>query len=131
MLRKVTNEMKTIKLFFDYGTDPIWEYNESKNLIGNGLPDGLLGDKELRNSFARLEAIYEGLFINNETVFCYRGFESEEQKEEFKSLLLAAPKLLIDKAGSNYQIINELNPIKYFESLHDPAYDKYKKLIGK
>lgn len=123
--------MKIIKLSFDYGTSPIWVYDENGDMETNGLPEELLADSELVKSFDNLQNAYENLFINNKDVFCYRGFRNVKEKEAFKSLLTTAPAMLINKTTGKFEIKNNLEKIDYFESLHDPAYENWLKLKTK
>ncbi|MBO4676646.1 MAG: hypothetical protein J5633_03765, partial [Oscillospiraceae bacterium] len=69
----------------EYGCYPVWLYNENGLVIDTLLPEELRNDRELDAQFDDLQARYEALFINDEHVFDYVGFESEAEKAAFLS----------------------------------------------
>lgn len=114
-------QKKRIKLMFDYGTWCLWLYDEYYGFIsavrlsdngvfqwsdsGDGYPEELLkGQTELMEMIDRLTEKYEGLFINNEYEFSYKGFENKRDAEEFVVLLNDVWSRLKALLGGKYKL---------------------------
>lgn len=100
--------METIKLFNDYGTYPIWIYNEQGELLDNDLPSELIDIEEAIILRDKITDEYMKLFINDEHEFKFIGFKSNEDKEKFINLTNKFETYLKEKVGDKYIIINDL-----------------------
>ena len=100
--------MKTIKLFNDYGTYPIWIFNENGELLDNDLPADLIDLEEILSLRDLITDQYMKLFINNEYEFKYIGFKSQDDKNKFVNLSCKFEDYLKEKVGEKYIIINNL-----------------------
>ena len=100
--------METIKLFNDYGTYPIWIYNEQGELLDNDLPSELIDIEEAIILRDKITDEYMQLFINDEHEFKFIGFKSNEDKEKFINLTNKFETYLKEKVGDKYIIINDL-----------------------
>ncbi len=100
--------MRIIKLFNDYGTYPIWIFNENGDLIDNDLPAELIDLEEAKYMRDLITDEYMKLFINNEYEFKYIGFKSQDDKNKFVNLSCKFEDYLKEKVGDKYIIINNL-----------------------
>ena len=100
--------MKTIKLFNDYGTYPIWIFNENGEFLDNDLPADLIDLEEAKCLRDLITDQYMKLFINNENEFKYFGFKSQDEKNRFINLSCKFEEYLKEKVGKKYIIINNL-----------------------
>jgi len=100
--------IKKLRLLLDYGCYPVWLYDEDDDLVDTLLPEELRNDRELDAKFDDLQARYEALFINDEHVFDYVGFASEEEKTAFFSDWEKAVKELTEKAKGKYEIVDDI-----------------------
>ena len=91
--------MKTIKLFNDYGTYPIWIFNENGDLIDNDLPAELIDLEEAKYLRDLITHEYMKLFINNEYEFKYIGFKSQDDKNKFVNISCKFEDYLKEKVG--------------------------------
>ena len=100
--------IKKLRLMLEYGCYPVWLYNENGLVIDTLLPEELRNDRELDAKFDDLQARYEALFINDEHVFDYVGFESEAEKAAFLSDWQKAVNELTEKAKGKYEIVDDI-----------------------
>lgn len=94
--------MNTVKINLEYGSFPVWVYDSEGNLVDNDFPEYLMEDEELENAFGELQALFDGLFIDNETEFRYIGFKTDSDKAFFDEKLESAWKLLQSKLAPGW-----------------------------
>lgn len=102
--------MRKLRYFFEYGSYPVWTYNEDGMLVDNDLPDELRGCRELDDMLMKCAERYDALFINNSAQFHYRGFQTAEEEQEFDAAALTALEMLKKCAGNKYEIVNDYLP---------------------
>ncbi|WP_288567791.1 hypothetical protein [uncultured Treponema sp.] len=95
------DEMEIIKIKFDYMCFPVWIYNENNELKTNDLPDYLIGDKIIDTMFVELQNIYNSLFIDDMEKFEFKGFLSDEDKNNFLNRVSYAVNLLTQKVNKS------------------------------
>ena len=101
-------KIKYIRLLLEWGTYPVWLYDDEGSVIDTVLPEELQGNAELEAIFDGLQDRYNALFIADEHEFSYKGFASQEEKELFlKDLKIARDKFIYACEGK-YDIINDL-----------------------
>lgn len=93
--------MEIIKIKFDYMCFPVWIYNENNELKINDLPDYLIGDKIIDSMFVELQNIYNSLFIDDMEKFEFKGFLSNEDKNNFLTRVSYAVNLLTQKVNKS------------------------------
>lgn len=93
-----------IVVSLEYGCFPVWVYDENNELIENDLPDTIKNNPQIRPLCTEIQNLYDSLYINNDTEFTYRGFNSEEERKEFSEKLTQLKGLLRDNAGEEYEI---------------------------
>lgn len=98
--------MNTIRINFEYGTFPVWLYDENGGIIENDFPEYLIGDKELESSFGELQNLFDNLFINDKSEFRYVGFKSSSDEKEFNEKLQSAKDILRKKLSSDWKVEN-------------------------
>lgn len=96
--------MNTLKYSLEYSCYPIWNYDESGELIDNDLPDELRSDKELDSLLLKIQEIFDSLFTDTAKEFSSHGFKTESDRQAFLTLLLSSVRLLKDRYGSKYLI---------------------------
>ena len=97
-----------IRVMLDYRCYPVWLYDEEGDIIDTLLPEELRDDVDLDSKFDNLQDRYDALFIDDGKRFEYIGFESEAEKESFLHDWKLAVSELIQKTGSKYIIIDEI-----------------------
>ena len=100
--------IKYIRLLLEWGTYPVWLYDDEGGVIDTVLPEELQGDAELEAMFDDLQDRYDALFINDEHEFSYKGFDSQEEKEQFLKDLNIVRDKFISACEGKYDIINDL-----------------------
>ena len=95
------DELEIIKIKFDYMCFPVWIYNENNELKTNDLPDYLIGDKIIDTMFVELQNIYNSLFIDDMEKFEFKGFLSDEDKNNFLNRVSYAVNLLTQKVNKS------------------------------
>lgn len=96
--------MNTLKYSLEYKCYPIWEYDEAGELIDNDLPEALRSDEELDSLLLKVQELFDGLFVDTPYEFSSHGFLTEDERQEFLSLLTLSAELLRDRYGNNYFI---------------------------
>ena len=99
--------IKKIRLLLEYGTYPIWLYNENDEIIDNVPPPEWENDKELDELTTNLIDNYEKGFINTPKIFEYIGFKSEKEKSTIRALADKIAKLVEQKNNGKYIIVND------------------------
>ncbi len=102
--------MKKLRYFFEYGSYPVWTYDEDGALIDNDLPEELRGCRELDDLLMSCAEKYDALFVNNPVQFHYRGFQTAEEEQAFDAAALKALQMLKKHAGNKYEIVNDILP---------------------
>ncbi|MDE6104778.1 MAG: hypothetical protein K2G38_03720 [Clostridia bacterium] len=92
----------------EYGCFPVWRYTESEEIIDNCLPDELCEDKELLAIFLKIDRVFHSIYVNNKKEFYCKGFSSNKKEEKFRKLLRKAVKMLEERCGDKYEVINRL-----------------------
>ena len=98
--------MRTIRFMPDHAAYPLWFYDDSGNLTFDWTPKELTDYPEILANLDEIEAIYNSLFINNEHEFGWKGFDTEEERAEYKALVRITLTLLREKLGDKYKIID-------------------------
>ena len=96
--------MNKLIINLEYGRFPIWIYSKNGELMINDLPWELSAEKEIDDSFAEIQNIYNSLFINNSSEFKYIGFKSDIDKLRFIKMIDSAINLIKMKTGDLYSI---------------------------
>lgn len=96
--------MNTLKYFLEYRCYPIWNYDESGELIDNDLPHELRADEELDSLLLKIQEIFDSLFTDTVKEFSSHGFKTEVERTRFLSLLFSSVDLLEQRYGSEYLI---------------------------
>ena len=105
--------MKKIRILLDYGSYPVWVYDEAEQLInftseGFQLPDEI-NTPETRQLCEAIQSAYHSLFTNNERVFSYNGFgDRREEERDFINKLKRLVNIVIERLGGAYHIINDI-----------------------
>lgn len=118
--KRCHGQKKRLELAFDYGAFCcLWLYDEYHMCIdgvygvyicddgsfNNKHPEELLkGQTELMNMVNKLDDDYRTLFIDTETEFSYKGFDSKQQAEDFVKLLNDAWTRLNTVLGGKYKL---------------------------
>ena len=103
--------MITLKVSLEYGTFPVWMYDESDWLIDNGLPDDLYQDKQLLDIFVKIQNDFESIYVDNEREFYGKGFDTVEEEQAFRDLIKKAVKMLEERSEGKYKVVNA---VKYY-----------------
>lgn len=101
--------MKKVKIYLDYRCFPVWIYDDNGELINNGLPKELSGDKEVDDAFVEIQNIYDGLFLDSSTEFKYIGFKNDSDRQEFLKNIEHAISLIKAKLGDTYIIEKKID----------------------
>lgn len=80
---KQTDKMRKLQLFLEYGCYPVWSYDEDGDLLWDDFPDENPPSKYLDELKVIIAEEYMATFINNSHEFCYKGFYSKEECQEF------------------------------------------------
>ena len=96
--------MNTLKYSLEYHCYPIWNYDESGELVDNDLPDELRDDEELDSLLLKIQEIFDGLFTDTAKEFSSHGFKTEADRQAFLDLLFSSVDLLRHRYGSEYLI---------------------------
>ena len=96
--------MNTLKYSLEYLCYPIWNYDETGDLIDNDLPEELRNDEELDAILVNIQERFDSLYTDTPKEFSANGFRSAEERLEFLSLLFSSVDLLQKKYGSLYHI---------------------------
>ncbi len=103
--------IKRIKVMLEYGSYPVWLYDEKGDLVDTLPPEEIRSNKELDCKFDDLQARYEALFINNSKEFSYVGFEKQEEKDKFLADWNTAVNELRAATKNLYEISDEINRV--------------------
>lgn len=101
--------IKTLRLMLEYHCYPVWLYDENGEVVDTLLPEELRSDLELDSKFDALQARYDALFIDNEHEFSYKGFRSDEEKEDFLNKWNEAIEELAAKVNGKYLIVDDID----------------------
>ena len=96
--------MNTLRYSLEYRCYPIWNYDESGELVDNDLPDELRDDEELDSLLLKIQEIFDNLFTDTPKEFSSHGFKNEAERSAFLSLLFSSVDLLKQRYGSSYLI---------------------------
>lgn len=94
----------SIKLSLEYGTYPIWIYDDKGCIVDNDDPLEIKGDVDLIKNIKELQFMYDSLFIDNKVEFRYIGEERLEAIDEIKNLYDVIAKELQEKLGQKYNV---------------------------
>ena len=101
--------IKKLRLMLDYHCYPVWLYDESGNIIDTLLPEELRSDTELDAKFDNLQERFDALFIDNEHEFSFKGFQTEEEKQQFLKDWQSAVSDLRIKVAGKYEIVDDIS----------------------
>ena len=97
-----------IRLLLDYGCNPIWVYDHNGKFIGNQTYFEFKKYPDLKIASEEIQKIYDALFINNDKLFEYNGFSSEEERLLFSEKIEKLAATLIHYFGDRYIISYEV-----------------------
>lgn len=100
--------IKFIRVMLEYGTYPIWLYDE-EGVIDNDNPPEWDDDEELTKAFMDVSNLYDTFFIDNSKEFSYIGCPDENTYLKLKSLIKKAMDILYKKNNGKYVIKDELS----------------------
>lgn len=86
----------------------MWIYDEQGELVENDLAEELKHEIEIKRLLEKMQTTFDGLFEDNETVFHYRGFGQEKDKEVFNQYVEKVIALIKEKVGGKYLIENRI-----------------------
>lgn len=92
----------------DYHCYPVWLYDEDGYVVDTLLPEELRDDAELDAKFDDLQARYDALYVDNEHEFYFKGFNSEEDKQQFLEDWRLAILELQEKSKGKYEIVDDI-----------------------
>ena len=98
-----------IRLLLDYGTYPVFLYDEEDIVIDTAIPTEWQDDGELTAAFDAVSDLYSTFFIDNEREFSYIGPRDEETKRRFIALVERAVTLLEAKNDGKYEIRDDID----------------------
>jgi len=101
--------VKKIRVFLDYKCYPLWVYNEKGELISNDIVEELLNETEIKDLLKDIQNTYNSLFIDNEVLFEYKGFNNKEERRTFLDKVEHLMQMIRSKVGDSYIIENEVN----------------------
>lgn len=101
--------IKTIRVMLEYGTYPIWLYDEYNEILDNDNPPEWNNDKELTDAFMAVSDLYDTFFIDTPKVFEYIGCPDDATKQKLSKLFDKAMKILIKKNNGKYKIWNSVD----------------------
>ena len=87
----------------EYQASPIWVYNSSGELLGNGWPEEMSNVPNIKETLDQIENEYDSLFENTETVFRYRGFQNDDQRRIFMNKVSQVIELIKKYLGQEYE----------------------------
>lgn len=96
-------------MLLEYRCYPLWVYNEKGEIVLNDLPDELKAEVNIQNLLEEIQDIYDSLFIDNKVEFRYKGFDNEEEENEFRGKLVKMVQLIEAKMGNFYKIENSID----------------------
>lgn len=99
----------TIRVMLEYGTYPIWLYDEDNEILDNDNPPEWDNDKELTDAFMAVSDLYDTFFVDTPQVFEYIGCPDEATKQKLSDLFDKAMKILIKKNNGKYKIWNSVD----------------------
>ncbi len=95
-----------MRFFFDYHTLPLWLYTEDDSFPMSNHP--ILDDyPEINDRLERIEKVYNSLFIATKIEFGWKGFDSEEDKEKFKTLVRETIAMIHEAFDGEYEIVDD------------------------
>jgi hypothetical protein len=93
----------------DYKCYPTWVYNDYGEIISNDIVDELQNEVEIKEILDDTQNIYNILFIDNQIIFEYKGFSSENEKTDFINKINLVMKLRSKKIGYINILENKVN----------------------
>ena len=110
-MRKVT---PTVKFAPEYGAYPLWINTTNEEGIPEPEAPVELDDcPDILANLDRIEDIYNSLFINNEIEFAWKGFDTQDEFEEYKALVLETLAMLHERLDGLYKIEDHTNVVGY------------------
>lgn len=96
--------MNTLKYSLEYHCYPIWNYDETGELIDNDLPDELRNDTELDSLLLAIQEKFDDLFTDTPKEFSSHGFKTEADRQLFLTMLFSSVEMLCQRYGTHYHI---------------------------
>lgn len=101
--------MKKIEVLLDYGTKNVFVIDELGHIINDDeLPEEAKDDEELNALMNDIAEKYTNCYINNETTFEYKGFDTPEESKAFSAEIRLFIKLLRERLGDKYEIVDRV-----------------------
>lgn len=98
-----------LRLMLDYHCYPVWLYDENGSIVDTLLPEELRSDTELDAKFDDLQERFDALFIDNEHEFSFKGFKTEEEKQQFLKDWQSAVSDLRNKVAGRYEVVDDIS----------------------
>ena len=95
-----------IKILMEYCAGPLYIYdkNEDDGFPYFGEPPGYEDDQELVKLTDEIQIIFNSLWVDNEIVFEYKGFDTKEEEQYFAKLIRDLRDMLVHKFSDKYII---------------------------
>lgn len=103
--------MHTLRIFYEYQCLPVWEDSESGGFVRNEIPRELPEETELTRIITDLAQEYDGLFIDSERVFEFKGFSNELERAAFLEKTDKAIEMIRAAAKDRYIVLDEVDRI--------------------
>ena len=94
--------MKKITIKLEYKCYPMWVYENG--FAENDLAEELRCDKIIDDKLLDIQNKYDSLFVDDGIEFCYKGFQSNDEKRLFQKQVNDAVAHIKDKTGGAYSI---------------------------
>ncbi len=95
-----------IRLIMEYKSFPMWLCDKDGIMVSEGVVEELRNDAWLNRELMDVQSIYNGLFIDNEIEFSFRGFSSAEEDASFYARLQTIAQYISKQVGKKYLIRN-------------------------
>lgn len=99
--------MRRIEVLLDWGTNNVFVIGEDGSVEAD-LPEEAQDDQELVDLTNDIAQKYMNCYINNETTFEYKGFDSPEESAAFSAEIRLFIKLLRERLGDKYEIVDRV-----------------------
>jgi hypothetical protein len=100
-----------VRFFLSYLCYPIWLYDSNANLVKNGLPKELEGNKKIEQQCDYIQEVYDSLFANTTSNFSFKGFAPEQinERKRFFDTLVDVIEKITSILESKYIIKNDID----------------------
>jgi len=96
--------MNKIKLMADYHCHPLWIYDDTDDLLDNGVPEEISLSSELRSALDRWSHLYDQT-MNFDDPYMSPGFASPAEEDAFEIEGRRLWKELQSELGGEYKVV--------------------------